>query len=339
MQAELKLRARAEPAGVRGKDKPKQAKKVERKSTKQPVSQGKRNVGAPPVAALESLPSCSKMIVLGVRRAEEEKEEDAWLVDHCELATIPFSGCEIRILEKHMHRVSGFGSIIWDCALVFASYLEWLGKKSFAGKTVLELGSGTGVLGMWFHLYDRHDEEVTKLSLTGVCAASLGARVTATDLPEMIPLLERNASLNEEIYKRKGGSLEAMVLPWGCDPHGEESKDTGGSASRKAPNPDWIFGSEVFYQTQVINPLLITLAHLSNNSTRILLGVRERGGFDYQEFLEAAEKGFVVEEISLSGRPKALCEWAAAMHSSRYSPRILLLRKRADTKPSLYHSP
>ena len=78
-------------------------------------------------------------------------------------------------------RENGTGSDLWDSALVVAGYLEH-SKSHFpsdywAGKRVVELGSGTGALGLL----------VSKLGVS---------EVFLTDLPECCPLLEKNALAN-----------------------------------------------------------------------------------------------------------------------------------------------
>lgn len=72
------------------------------------------------------------------------------------------------------------------------------------GKRVLELGSGTG--------------------LVGISAACLwGCDVVATDLEEIVPNLRRNVDLNEEIVSRVGGSIEARALDWANEMDGPAS--------------------------------------------------------------------------------------------------------------------
>ncbi|CAI6339350.1 unnamed protein product [Periconia digitata] len=59
---------------------------------------------------------------------------------------------------------------------------------------VLELGSGTG--------------------LVGLAMAALGANVVLTDLPSIAPNLARNAQDNSEIVNHNGGSTRTGVLDW-----------------------------------------------------------------------------------------------------------------------------
>ncbi|KEQ59161.1 uncharacterized protein M437DRAFT_57218 [Aureobasidium melanogenum CBS 110374] len=61
--------------------------------------------------------------------------------------------------------------------------------------TILELGAGTGLVGI-------------------AAAAVLGADVLLTDLPEIVPNLERNITSNEDIINSRNGSARAAMLDW-----------------------------------------------------------------------------------------------------------------------------
>lgn len=66
-----------------------------------------------------------------------------------------------------------------------------------AGPTeILELGSGTGLLGL-------------------AAAAIWRTNVVLTDLPGILPNLAHNAELNRETIEGRGGHAEATVLTWG----------------------------------------------------------------------------------------------------------------------------
>jgi predicted nicotinamide N-methyase len=63
------------------------------------------------------------------------------------------------------------------------------------GAAILELGAGTGLVGMAAALvFKRH--------------------VILTDLPEIVPNLEQNARSNSEVMSSQGGSATAAVLDW-----------------------------------------------------------------------------------------------------------------------------
>ncbi|KAH0284747.1 hypothetical protein M436DRAFT_86349 [Aureobasidium namibiae CBS 147.97] len=89
----------------------------------------------------------------------------------------------------------------WASSFVFARNWHTLrdriplvfGKDENA--TILELGAGTGLVGI-------------------AAAAVLGANVLLTDLPEIVPNLERNIASNKEMIESRKGSARAAILDW-----------------------------------------------------------------------------------------------------------------------------
>jgi len=73
--------------------------------------------------------------------------------------------------------------------------LPTLAPLSIPKKRVLELGSGTGLVGM-------------------AAAAVFGATVTLTDVPEIECNLKRNIDANRHVAKRSGGTTCSGVLDW-----------------------------------------------------------------------------------------------------------------------------
>jgi predicted nicotinamide N-methyase len=72
----------------------------------------------------------------------------------------------------------GTGAAVWPCAVVLSKYLEkkYAGESQMKDINVIELGSGTGCVGL--------------------VAASLGARVVITDQSQLLPLMQRNVDCN-----------------------------------------------------------------------------------------------------------------------------------------------
>ena len=103
---------------------------------------------------------------------------------------------ELKILQKWDSDESG---VVWDASLLLAKYLERLAaskeadsKKSlFSEAKAVELGSGTGFLGLWL--------------------AAMGARVLLTDLPSNLELMKRNLKLNSSSSSTDGLISEDLV--------------------------------------------------------------------------------------------------------------------------------
>ena len=118
-------------------------------------------------------------------------------------------------------------------AYILATLMGRLGACG-PGTRVIEIGSGTGYLGM-------------ALSLSG-------AQVLLTDVEEQIPLLESNVNLNESILG-SGGQVRVAHLDWGRSL----------SDSITSQTFDIIVGSECLYEDEHVEQVLGTVNNLMIN--------------------------------------------------------------------------
>uniref|UniRef100_A0A8B9UBN5 Valosin containing protein lysine methyltransferase n=2 Tax=Anas TaxID=8835 RepID=A0A8B9UBN5_9AVES len=110
-----------------------------------------------------------------------------------EPAAMAAAGGFVRELERRggpalrleQREAGDVGCVVWDAALVLAKFLE-TGACPLARRAVLELGAGTGAV--------------------GIMAATLGANVTVTDLEELQELLLVNIENNKHLVT---GSVRA----------------------------------------------------------------------------------------------------------------------------------
>lgn len=96
--------------------------------------------------------------------------------------------------------------------------------------SILELGSGTGVVGI-------------------AAAAILGAKVTVTDLPHVLPNIQFNVDANSKVLEQQCGGVDVAALSWGDNQHME-------AVGR---DYDLILGSDVVYHDHLYDPLIETL--------------------------------------------------------------------------------
>jgi protein-lysine N-methyltransferase EEF2KMT len=156
------------------------------------------------------------------------------------LANAIFIGENPRLLAA----AGSTGLRTWDACLHLATYLASDGRSLIKGKSVLELGAGTGLLSI-------------------ICAGLLSAAyVLATDRDEdMSQRIERNIGLNHHLTRRSGRwiPVEAGALKWG-------SSETLG---RVLPSMrgnilyDTILGADLIYSLDSFDPLASTISALA----------------------------------------------------------------------------
>ncbi len=148
------------------------------------------------------------------------------------------------------------------------------------GSSVLELGSGTGIV--------------------GIVAALLGGTVTLTDLPEALPALRSNIDLNLEAISSAGGSATAYALDWQhalC-----ESRAVSPTLPlAAADNGDLalVLGADLVYSPQQAAPLAAALraAAEAHPGAEVLLAHKHRSDDTDLALLRALDgAGFVAEE-------------------------------------------
>ncbi len=190
---------------------------------------------------------------------------------HVEIVQLDHGGDSERVLKvaEGCADTIDSGAKIWDSGRALSS---WIVKELEPGKRVLELGAGTGIVGL--------------------TAAAKGAKsVILTDQPEMIPLLEQNIASNDL-------SVNAMALPllWGCDQEETmssliEASSSMDDASKQAPIFDVICGSDILYSPENLELLLDTIVQVCTPSkTEVVLAYPRR--FTEDMFLEMADEYF-----------------------------------------------
>ncbi|GIX92614.1 hypothetical protein CEXT_128242 [Caerostris extrusa] len=156
-------------------------------------------------------------------------------------------GVDLKFVQYSLGDVS---SVVWDAGIVLGKYLDFQNKnKVLSGKIVIDIGSGTGVAGLFaaalgclciykfilFLVVDKIFVLILKLE-----------PVILTDLSSVIPLLEKN--INENVDALKGSAI-AYVLEWG-------------KLEVKFPVPDLILVSDCIYYDMSVEKLIPTLFEL-----------------------------------------------------------------------------
>ncbi|XP_037618262.1 protein N-lysine methyltransferase METTL21A [Sebastes umbrosus] len=179
---------------------------------------------------------------------------------HNTSAQFRFADHDLRLAQDW--KKLGVAAVVWDAAVVMCMYLE-MGKVELKGKGVIELGAGTG--------------------LVGIVAALLGAKVTITDREPALDFLAANVKAN--VPQDSQGSVVVSDLTWG---EGLERYPAGGY--------DLVLGADIVYLEDTFVPLLHTLEHLCSDSTVVLLACKIRYKRD-TDFLSMLKHKFTVEEV------------------------------------------
>ncbi|KAF1425857.1 Protein N-lysine methyltransferase METTL21A, partial [Spheniscus humboldti] len=186
---------------------------------------------------------------------------------HSPSATYRFASHTIRL--KQDWRRLGVAAVVWDAAVVLCAYLE-MGGIDLRDRSVIELGAGTGLLGIVATLLD-------------ILLYRLGAHVTITDRAAALEFLESNvqANLPSELRPR----AVVKELTWG--------KDLGNFPPGAF---DFILGADIVYLEETFAELLQTLEYLCSEQTVILLSCRIRYERDHK-FLKMLRGRFSVYEV------------------------------------------
>ena len=137
------------------------------------------------------------------------------------------------------------------------------------GKRVLELGCGTGIV--------------------GITAACLGARAVLTDTEAVVQHAQQNVDHNVLCIKNGQGSAECAPLDW------ESSYN-----SSVLLNPyDVVIGADLIYAAKDITALVETLGNLRRHSrdVRVILGHKERNPEILQKLMAQLESTDIAMQI------------------------------------------
>jgi len=143
----------------------------------------------------------------------------------------------------------GKGGIFWDGSYLLVKYFldmetSWKNKEvSDPSKVkILELGAGT--------------------ALPTIVLGTLGYSSIATDLPSLVPFVEKNVYENLE----RGKNVDVKPLEWGKEEH---MKNLTGEF-------DYIVCAELVYYEEYFDALIQTLKHYCTEKTKIIMTHRIR---------------------------------------------------------------
>ncbi|CAO3609819.1 unnamed protein product [Cunninghamella blakesleeana] len=174
---------------------------------------------------------------------------------------------------------------VWDCGLIMCDFI-YRNKKSLNYQSIIELGSGTGVVGIY------------------AAAALKPKRMDLTDLSDALNILQQNININFNNKDNAGLTIEAKVLSWGPPSHTNINNQDDNNDDNDDQNNIWqhdnkkidlILLTDVLYNHSSHDILLETLTWLieKNPKTKILLGYKERNPDERSFFTKVNQHPFL----------------------------------------------
>jgi predicted nicotinamide N-methyase len=142
-------------------------------------------------------------------------------------------------LEIYQTKVGSVGSWCWEAAICLAEYCYDHMFNQFKHKRIVEIGSGTGIVGLQ--------------------VSALGGNVTLTDREEYLELINYNIKKNEQVLT---GKAEAKMLFWGDEL--DEQDDC-------FQNLDFVIVANCVYHSIELDELIKTICNLCPENSRACL--------------------------------------------------------------------
>ncbi|CAF1127456.1 unnamed protein product [Rotaria sordida] len=142
-------------------------------------------------------------------------------------------------LEIYQTKIGSVGSWCWESAICLAEYCYDHMFNQFKNKRIVEIGSGTGVVGVQ------------------LCA--LGGNVTLTDREEYLELINYNIKKNQQVLT---GQAQARTLFWGDELN--ENDDC-------FQNLDFVIVANCVYHSIELDELIKTICNLCPENSQTCL--------------------------------------------------------------------
>lgn len=199
------------------------------------------------------------------RRDNAQHAGDACISTEESSYRVAMGGREIELMRDPM---AGTGGLLWPAGEVLADYLIRQGRSDpalFRDKAILELGSGTGVVGLGLAM----NLDLGRGSLT------------MTDLGKVVPILERNILLNGS-----PPSVNVKELEWGKPPE-----------DQNLTTCDLILLADCIYLEPLFDPLISTLLEVMQKDGAVAyLCYKKRRKADVR-FFKQLKRHFTLQEL------------------------------------------
>lgn len=201
--------------------------------------------------------------------------------------TLEVLSLPIKIAQRKHGELSGLGTggNVWNAAIVYTKYLEKRIRldpafsESLSGYRILELGSGTGIVGISFvHLFPNIEKFIM------------------TDQKQVLPVLQDNMDRNMENIPNLNSKLCYEELEWGSD-----------ISNLKNNGPfDLIIACDCIAPIFPLDLLLKTLIDLCSEKTKLVLAYEHRQFTE--SFFEGAYNHFNFDRVDHSDLDENFCD-------------------------------
>lgn len=201
--------------------------------------------------------------------------------------SLEVDGIKLDLAQKKQGELTGLGTggNVWNAVIVFSKWLE----KNYGGgrhgdqwkdKTIMELGSGTGMGGI-------------------VCAQIMkGAKhIVLTDQAQVLPIIQENVNRNKDAIPELAVA-SIREFEWGSD--------VKAFTDPVSPPFDWIIACDCIAPIFPLHLLLQSLIELSNENTTILIGSEQRQFTD--KFWEGARQAFDIRQVPEEEMDPKFCD-------------------------------
>lgn len=179
------------------------------------------------------------------------------------ISEVDFDGLLSPPLKLHEDLKNGCGGQLWPAGMVLGNYMLKMHRDNLAGKEILELGAGGGLVGL---------------------AVAIGCKTDTTlhitDQEPMFELMKQNIALNN--LKSR---VKASIYDWGRP-----------TPSQLPTHPDIILAADCVYFEPAFPLLQHTLRDLIGKNTVCYFCFKRRRRADLT-FMKTARKLFNVEEV------------------------------------------
>lgn len=199
---------------------------------------------------------------------------------------VPVSASETASIRLHEPSLTSdnLGLKTWTSSVLLARRLASLPPQWSAVRVrVLELGAGTGLLGI-------------------AAACAWGPDVTLTDLAEILPNLQRNVDTNRELIEGFGGTARVLPLDWSESEHGPVHDDDRFTI---------ILVADPIYSPEHPHLLVETVDRwlLRKPTARLILELPLRPGYEQERAMLKSKLGGIGLEISQEGFECGTEDW------------------------------